>query len=70
MSYYFFLIAVLVTLGYLVKWIKEKDWKHIGIAGGLTVLAAVIGVAGNALVLMTTSEYSKSHDAGWQRNIY
>jgi len=58
-SYYFFLIAVLVTLGYLVKWIKEKDWKHIGLAGGLTVLAAVIGVAGNALVLMTTSEYSK-----------
>lgn len=58
-SYYFFLIAVLVTLGYLVKWIKEKDWKHIGLAAGLTVLAAVIGVAGNALVLMTTSEYSK-----------
>ncbi len=58
-SYYFFLIAVLVTIGYLVKWIKEKDWKHIGLAGGLTVLAAVIGVAGNALVLMTTSEYSK-----------
>lgn len=57
-SYYFFLIAVLVTIGYLVKWIKEKDWKHIGLAGGLTVLAAVIGVAGNALVLMTTSEYS------------
>ncbi len=58
-SYYFFLIAVLVTLGYLVKWIREKDWKHIGVAAALTVLAAMIGVAGNALVLLTTSEYSK-----------
>ena len=58
-SYYFFLIAVLVTIGYLVKWIREKDWKHIGVAAALTVLAAVIGVAGNALVLLTTSEYSK-----------
>jgi hypothetical protein len=58
-SYYFFLIAALVTIGYLVKWIKEKDWKHIGIAGSLTIVSAVIGVAGNALVLKTTSEYSK-----------
>ncbi|MBI5372020.1 MAG: YfhO family protein [Sphingobacteriales bacterium] len=58
-SYYFFLIAALVTIGYLVKWIKEKDFKHIGIAGALTIVSALIGVAGNALVLKTTSEYSK-----------
>lgn len=58
-SYYFFLIAALITIGYLVKWIKEKDWKHIGIAGALTLVSALIGVAGNALVLKTTSEYSK-----------
>lgn len=58
-SYYFFLIAVFITIGYLVKWIKEKDWKHIGLAGGITALAAIIGLAGNALVLKTTSEYSK-----------
>ncbi|MBI3139582.1 MAG: YfhO family protein [Sphingobacteriales bacterium] len=58
-SYYFFLIAALVTLGYLVKWIKEKDWKHIGVAGTLTIVSALIGVAGNALVLKTTSEYSQ-----------
>ncbi len=58
-SYYFFLVAALVTIGYLVKWIKEKDFKHIGIAGVVTILSALIGVAGNALVLKTTSEYSK-----------
>ncbi|MCX6316012.1 MAG: YfhO family protein [Bacteroidetes bacterium] len=58
-TYYFFLIAALITLFYLIKWIKEKDWKHIGIAGAISVVAAVIGLAGNALTLKTTSEYSK-----------
>ncbi|MCB0777746.1 MAG: YfhO family protein, partial [Chitinophagaceae bacterium] len=58
-TYYFFLIAFIITLFYLYKWIKEKDWKHIGIAGAITVIAAIIGVAGNALILKTTSEYTK-----------
>lgn len=58
-SYYFFLIAALVTIFYLIKWIKEKDWKHIGIAGTITIVSGIIGLAGNAMVLKTTSEYSK-----------
>ncbi len=58
-SYYFFLIAAFVTIGYLVKWIKEKDWKHIGFAAAITIFAGVVGLAGNAMVLKTTSEYSK-----------
>jgi Bacterial membrane protein YfhO len=58
-SYYFFIITAFITIGYLIKWIKEKDWKHIGIAGALAIGAALIGLAGNALILKTTSEYSK-----------
>ncbi|MDZ4809601.1 MAG: YfhO family protein [Bacteroidota bacterium] len=58
-TYYFFIIAALITIAYLVKWIKEKDWKHIGIAGGITIASALIGLAGNALILKTTSEYAK-----------
>lgn len=58
-SYYFFLIAALVTIGYLVKWIMKKEWKHMAIAGAVTIVSAIIGLAGNALVLKTTSEYSK-----------
>lgn len=58
-SYYFFLIAALVTIGYLVKWVMEKEWKHMAIAGAITIISAIIGLAGNALVLKTTSEYSK-----------
>lgn len=58
-TYYFFIIAAIITIAYLVKWIKEKDWKHIGIAGAITMLSALIGLAGNALILKTTSEYAQ-----------
>lgn len=58
-SYYFFLTALLITLGYLFTWIKNKEWKHMAIAGAVIVVSAMIGIAGNALVLKITSEYTK-----------
>ncbi len=58
-SYYFFLVAAMITIGYLYTWIKNKDWKHVGIVAGITVFAAVLGLAANSLSLLTTSEYTK-----------
>lgn len=58
-TYYLFIIALFITIGYLVKWIKEKEWKHILLSGGIAIAAAIIGLAGNALTLKTTSEYAK-----------
>lgn len=58
-TYYLFLVIACITIAYIVKWIREKDWKHMGIAAGLAMGAAVIGIAGNALTLKTTSEYAK-----------
>ncbi len=58
-TYYTFLIAVAITLSYLYVWIKNKEWKHIGIAAGIAIVSAIIGIAGNALTLKTTSEYAK-----------
>lgn len=58
-SYYTFLIAIAITLCYVYVWIKNKDWKHLGIAAAVTVMSAIIGIAGNALTLKTTSEYAK-----------
>ncbi len=58
-SYYTFLIAVAITLCYVYVWIKNKDWKHLGIAAAITIISAIIGIAGNALTLKTTSEYAK-----------
>ena len=58
-SYYTFLIATAITICYLYIWIKQKDWKHIVIAGAITAVAAIIGLAGSALTLKTTSEYTQ-----------
>lgn len=57
-TYYLFLIIGLVTLAYLVKWIREKEWKHMAIAAAIALGSALLAVAGNALVLQTTYEYS------------
>jgi len=59
-SYYFMLIAVAVTIPYLVTWIRKKDWKHIFITAGIVLGAALIGVAASAVTLLTTYEYAKA----------
>ncbi len=58
-SYYFFLVAIAVTISYVYDWIKQKEWKHMAIAGAIVAVSAVVGLAGNALSLKTTSEYAK-----------
>ncbi len=58
-SFYFFLLAAAVTISYLASWIKQKDWKHIILVAGITAIAAITALAGNALSLLTTSEYAK-----------
>jgi hypothetical protein len=58
-TYYFFLVAAAITICYLVIWIRKKEWKHIMIAGGITCVAGLLGLAGSAMTLMATAEYTK-----------
>jgi hypothetical protein len=58
-SYYTFLIAIAITFCYVYVWIKQKEWRHLGMAAAITIVSAIIGIAGNALTLKTTSEYAK-----------
>ena len=59
-NYYFFLVAALVTIGYLVAWIKKKEWKHIAIAFGVTAISALVGIATVSLPFLIGKEYAKS----------
>jgi hypothetical protein len=59
-NFYFLLVAVAVTIGYLINWIKNKEWKHMLIAGSIVGGAALIGVAGAAVTLLTSYEYTKA----------
>lgn len=63
-SYYTFIIVVFMTIGYAVVWIKNRDFKHLFSAIGLGLLAGFLGLASNAVVLMTTYEYSKESIRG------
>lgn len=58
-TYYAFLIALIMTIGFVIRWVKEKDFKHLVYAGCLALGAAVLGVLVNAVMLFTTYEYAK-----------
>ena len=58
-TYYFFIIALIITIGFAIDWIKRKEWKHLAIAACITAISGGLGIASNALILLTTSEYSK-----------
>lgn len=59
-SFYLILVAGAITIGYLVSWIKRKDWKHTGIALGIAAAAGIAGLMANSLSFLVTSEYSKA----------
>ena len=59
-NYYFFLIAATITISYLITWIKNKEWKHIGIAFVTTAIAGGAALASNALSFLTSTEYAKA----------
>lgn len=58
-SYYFFIAAAIITICYLIVWIQKKEWKHLGIAFGITVIAAIAGMMTTAMNLMVSTEYAK-----------
>ena len=65
-SYYTFMIIAVAGLFYLVKWIKEKDTKHIAKVIPLTIGAALIGICVNAVILFPVMDYAKYSKRGGQ----
>jgi hypothetical protein len=58
-SYYFFLAVGIITLGFLIQWIRAGEWKHAVIAMSLAILAGFTALANTSLSLLTTQEYTK-----------
>ncbi|HEX8332174.1 MAG TPA: YfhO family protein [Segetibacter sp.] len=58
-TYYLFLTLVIMTIYYAVEWIKNKNWKHIGLVASFTIGAALVGVLCNSVTLFSTYEYQK-----------
>jgi hypothetical protein len=58
-TYYGVIIAVIMTIGYAINWIKRQEYKHLLIAGAVTLFAGVVGALSNAVVLFPNYEYTQ-----------
>ncbi len=58
--YYGLIAAGFMTVAYLIRWIRAKDYRHIAMVAGLSAVGGGIGVASNAVVNLTTIDYAKA----------
>ncbi len=65
-TYYLFLVLGFMTISYLVYFIKNKQTAHAAKSIGLMAAASIIGIAVNAMTLLTTYDYSKESKRGGQ----
>jgi MFS family permease len=63
-TYYGIIIALFMSIYYLVIWIKAKDFKAIYTTLVAGVVAAILGLAVNAPILVSTYEYGKASIRG------
>ncbi len=59
-TYYFLILALVMTIGFAIQWVKSKEFKHLAIALSLALLGGLLGAGSNLVTLATTSEYSKA----------
>ena len=57
--YYGMIIALFATIGYVVSWIRKKQFKQLAMSLLLAAVAGAIGLLSNAVVLLTNFEYTK-----------
>lgn len=64
--YYFGIIVVFMTIAHVIIWAKEKKFKHLTMALSIALVAGLTGILTNAMMLMTTYDYSKATIRGGQ----
>ncbi|TCJ17454.1 hypothetical protein EPD60_04490 [Flaviaesturariibacter flavus] len=58
-DYYLFIAIGIMTLFFIIRWIRAGQTIHLLKALGLTLVAGIIGVAVNAVTILSTYEYQK-----------
>lgn len=59
-TYYFLIIACFMTLYYVIKWVRGKEYKHLIKSLVIVGITGIIGVASNMVILATTYDFSKA----------
>ena len=68
-DYYGVLIALIMSIYFLIIWIKNKEYTHILKTLGIGLTAGIIGLAVNAPLLLSTYEYGKESIRGGSKLI-
>ncbi|WP_207494247.1 YfhO family protein [Aridibaculum aurantiacum] len=59
-AYYLFIAMGIMTIFFMIDWVKNKDWKHIGLVAASSIGAGIIALLCNAVSLFSTYEYQKA----------
>ena len=62
--YYALIIVVFLTAAYVIRWVREKDFRHLLIAGTLTIFGGLTGVLCNSVITFTTLDYARASIRG------
>ena len=58
-AYYFFIAVAIMSIFYIVRWVKQGEMKHMIMALSFTLVAGLIGLLTNAVSILSTYEYQK-----------
>lgn len=58
-DYYLFLVIGVMTIFFIIRWIREKQLAHLGKALAFTLIAGTIGLLVNAVTFLATYDYQK-----------
>lgn len=58
MTYYLLILLLAITIYYIQKYVKLKDYKTLGRAFGAFVIAGILAIGANAGNLLATAEYA------------
>jgi hypothetical protein len=58
-DYYFFITAAIMTIFFVVQWVRAKDYTHLTKALSFTFIAGLIGLMVNSVNFLSTYEYQK-----------
>lgn len=65
-SYYLFLILVIMSISYVFYFIKKRETTHLIKSLGLLLIGGILGILANAINLFPTYDYAKESKRGGQ----
>jgi hypothetical protein len=58
-TYYTLIISFVMSIAFAIRWIQQKEWKHLAMAAVFALVSGLVGVLSNAVMMFTTYEYAK-----------